>query len=62
MTEPCFRYCNVVWGQCNDTLLDRLQTLQTKAARIIANVSYEAADHSGLLCDYSWVNVHNFID
>ena len=56
-----FRYCNTVWGQCNETLLDRLQTLQNSAARVIANVSYEAADHSGLLCDYGKLNVHNLI-
>ena len=59
--EPCFRYCNTVWRQCNETLLDRLQTLQNRAARVIANVSYEAADHNGLLCDYGWLNVHNLI-
>ena len=42
MIQPYFRYCNIVWGQCNETLLDRLQTLQSRAARVIANVSYEA--------------------
>ena len=61
MIEPYFRYCNIVWGQCNETLLDRLQTLQNRAARVIANVSYEAADHSSLLCDYGWLNVRNLI-
>ena len=50
-----------MWGQCNETLFDRLQTLQNRAARVIANVSYEAADHSSLLCDYGWLNVHNLI-
>ena len=48
-------------GQCNETLLNRLQTLQNKAARVIANVSYEAADHNSLLCDYGWLNVRNLI-
>ena len=50
-----------MWRQCNETLLDRLQTLKNRAARVIANVSYEAADHNSLLCDYGWLNVHNFI-
>ena len=50
-----------MWGQCNETLLDRLQTLQNRAVRVIANVRYEAADHNGLLCDYGWLNVHNLI-
>ena len=61
MIEPYFRYCNIVWGQCSETLLDRLQTLQNRAARVIANVSYEAADHNSLLCDDGWLNVRNLI-
>ena len=61
MIEPYFRYCNIVWGQCNETLLDRLQALQNRAARVIANISYEAADHNSLLCDYGWLNVRNLI-
>ena len=48
-------------GQCNETLLDRLQTLQNRAARVIASVRYEASDHNGLVCDYGWLNVHNLI-
>ena len=50
LIETHFRYCNVVWGQCNDTLTDRLQILQNKAARVITNVKYEDADHLGLIC------------
>ena len=61
LIELYFRYCNIVRGQCNETLLDRLQTLQNRAARVIANVSYEAADHNSLLCDYGWLNVRNLI-
>ena len=41
MIKPYFRYCDIVWRQCNETLLDRLQTLQNRAARAKANVSYE---------------------
>ena len=61
MIELYFRYCNIVLGQCNETLLDRLQTLENRVARVIANVSYEAADHSSLLCDYGWLNAHNLM-
>ena len=28
MIEPYFRYCNIVWGQCNETLLDRLLVMR----------------------------------
>ena len=31
LVEPYLRYCNIVWGQCNETLKDKLQTLQCKA-------------------------------
>ena len=26
LIEPYFRYCNIVWGQCNETLKDKLQS------------------------------------
>ena len=25
LIEPYLRYCNIVWGQCNETLKDKLQ-------------------------------------
>ena len=51
LVEPYLRYCNIVWGQCNETLLDKLQTLQYKAARTIAKITYDDANHMKLLCD-----------
>ena len=38
LIEPYFRYCGIVWGQCGETLEDKLQTLQNKAARTIAKL------------------------
>ena len=35
LIEPYFRYCNTVWGYCDETLLDKLQVLQNKVARVI---------------------------
>ena len=35
MIDPYLRYYNTVWGQCNETLLDRLITLQNRAVRSI---------------------------
>ena len=35
--------------------------MQNRAARVTVNVSYEAADHSSLHCDYGWLNVHDLI-
>ena len=57
LVEDHLRYCNVVWGQCNDTITDRLQILQNKAARVITKVKYEDADHLGLICQLGWLTV-----
>ena len=39
LVEPYFRYDNTVWGLCNDTLIDKLQLLQNRVARIITDAS-----------------------
>ena len=41
MVETHFRILQCGMGQCNDTLTDRLQIFQNKAARVIAKVKYE---------------------
>ena len=38
LIEPYFRYCSIVRGQCCETLKDKLQTLQNKAAQTIAKL------------------------
>ena len=58
LIEP---YCSIVWGQCSETLKDRLQALQNKAARTIARVRYEEADHNILLANFGWLSVRNLI-
>ena len=61
LIEPYFRYCSIVWGQCNESLKDRLQRLQNKAARTIARVRYEEADHNISLTNFGWLSVRNLI-
>ena len=61
MIEPYFRYCNIVWGQCNKTLLEKLQTLQNKAARTIASLRYEDANHCQIISQYGWLSVEHLI-
>ena len=57
LVEPHFRYCDIVWGQCNDTLKDKLQTLQNRAARVICNRrSEDVGDHQELLNQLGWLN------
>ena len=36
-----FDYCSLVWDECADYLLTKLQKLQNRAARIITGSSYE---------------------
>ena len=62
LVEPYLRYCNIVWGQCNETLKDKLQTLQYKAARTIAKIRYDDANHMKLLCGFGWISVRNIIN
>ena len=62
LVETHLRYCNVAWEQCNDTLIDRLQILQNRAARVITKVKYEDADHLGLTCQLGWLTVRGLIE
>ena len=57
LIEPYLRYCNIVWEQCNETLKDKLQILQNKAARSIAKVKYDDADRCKLLVQFVWLSV-----
>ena len=57
LIEPYIRYCNTTWGGCNTSLLDTLQTLQNRAARVIANIKYENTDHAKLLKDLNLIGL-----
>ena len=43
LIEPYCRCCSIVLAQCSESLKDRLQTLQNKAAQTITRVQYEEA-------------------
>ena len=61
LIEPYFRYCNTVWGYRNETLLDKLQVLQNKAARVIKGSKFENTNHPVLLKELRWLNVRQLI-
>ena len=61
LIEPYFRDCNIVQGQCNETLKDKLQILQNKAVRTIAGQSYEYTNHNKFLKEFGWLIVRNLI-
>ena len=59
--EPYFRYGNTNWGLCNSILIDKLQTLQNRIARIVTDTSYDEADHPVLLRELGWLSVRKLI-
>ena len=42
LIEINFRYGNIIWENCDETFLTRLQKLQNRAARIITSSDYDA--------------------
>ena len=61
LIEPYFRYCNTVWGNCEQGLLNNLQTLQNRAARIVTRTRYSDADHETILKKLEWLNVRMLV-
>ena len=61
LIELYFRCCSIAWAQCGETLKDKLQTLQNKAARTIAKLRYDEANHYKLLTEFGWLSVRNLI-
>ena len=57
LIEPYFRYCSIVWGQCGESLKDKLQTLQIKVAQTIAKLRYDETNHYELLTEFGWLSV-----
>ena len=45
---PHFDYCSLVWDNCSDYLIDKLQKLQNRAARVITGATYETRSHDVL--------------
>ena len=38
-----FDYCNVVWGNCNKTLANKLQKLKKRAARVLTSAAFDTS-------------------
>ena len=56
LIQPYFDYCSPLCGVCNKTLRDILHGFQTRAARIIAGVSYESRS-ADVLRSFDWENL-----
>ena len=61
LVEPYLRYCSIIWGQCGNTLTEKVQRLQNKAARIISGTSFEETNHDDLLRELNRMNVKQLI-
>jgi hypothetical protein len=53
LIKPHFDYCNLVWDNCSKYLLEKLQKLQNRAARVITGKSYEIRS-SEILKNLGW--------
>ena len=62
LIEPYLSYCNTVWGQCSNTLKEKLQCLQNRVAREIAFQRYDEANHRNSPNDFEWLNIRHLID
>ena len=59
--EPHFRYCCSVWGFTGTTQINRLQKLQNRAARIVANSSFDTPSNL-LIGTLGWKTINELID
>ena len=53
---PYFYYCSPLWDNCGNTLKNRLQKFQNRAARVIAGKSYDVPSVD-LLTDLQWASL-----
>ena len=59
--EPHIRYCCSVCGCAGDTILQKLQKIQNRAARIVINSSFDKASLP-LISQLGWLNIREMID
>ena len=50
---PYFDYCSLVWDTCSNYLIENLQKLQNRAARVISCKTYEIRSRE-ILSDLGW--------
>ena len=60
IVEPHFRYCCFVWGCAGSTVINQLQKLQNRAARIIKNSSFDTPSRP-LITEVDWKTVEELI-
>ena len=61
IAEPHARYCCSAWGCAGDAILQKLQKVQNRAARIVTNSPYDKASLP-LISQLGWLNKKEMID
>ena len=61
LVESRLRYCNVVWGNCGTSLINKLQHLQNRAVEL-AHPESESVDISRAFKEQSLLDVQQLID
>ena len=56
LVQPYFEHCSLVWGNCCDSLKEKLQKLQNRAARVITGDSYDTRSKD-ILQKLNWKNL-----
>ena len=56
LVQPYFDYCSPLWDTCGKTLRNRLQRLQSRAARVITGADYDIRS-ADILADLDWVTL-----
>ena len=62
LVESKLRYFNTVCGNCGETLKNKLQRLQDRAARVVTRTKYGSIEPDVLLQELGWLNVQQLID
>ena len=58
LVQSHFDYCSLVWGNCGKTSSNKLQKLNSRAARVITSSSY-VADVDSLFHKLSWKDLNS---
>ena len=61
IVEPHIRYCCSVWDCAGDTIIQKLQKLQNRAARIVTNSRFDKTSLP-LIAQLGWHNVKEMVD
>ena len=57
LVQPLMEYCDIVWSNADNTILQRLLRLQKRGARIILQKKIREDRTANLYCELGWVSL-----